>query len=410
MNTHRIWNELSSIALALMLALAIWVVTIYEENPPQTEPFPQAIPIEIVGKGEQLVIFGEVADEVQMTIRAPKSSWESLNLSSFRAFIDLEDLPPGLHEVDVQIECSDSSVEILSKEPSKVTVRLEELKEKELPVQVNVLGSPGQGYIDKTPVAMPSKVKVKGPGSIVERVAAVVAEVHLGEAKDTVDREVTLSPRDEEGESLSEVDLDPLRIRVRVPIEQKLGYKDVAVRVLWEGQVASGYRISNISVEPSIVTIAGSPATIEEIPGYLQTAPVDVEGATANVVERTPLSLPEGVTVLDEQSVLVEIDIAAIESSLAMRRELTIQGLDQRLEASPSPDVVDVILSGPLPKLQNLEPEQVQVVLDLFGLWKGTHKLTPTLIVPEGLQVESIVPETIEVKIELKPTPTPSAE
>jgi hypothetical protein len=63
---------------------------------------------------------------------------------------------------------------------------------------------------------------------------------------------------------------------------------------------------------------------------------------------------------------------------------------------------VDVILSGPLPALQELQPDDVQVILDLFGLGTGTHKVTPQVILPEGLglEVKSIVPDIVEVTIE----------
>jgi len=63
---------------------------------------------------------------------------------------------------------------------------------------------------------------------------------------------------------------------------------------------------------------------------------------------------------------------------------------------------VDIILSGPLPALQELQPEDVQATVDLFGLGKGTHKLAPSVILPDGrgLEVKSIVPDIVEVTIE----------
>jgi hypothetical protein len=80
-----------------------------------------------------------------------------------------------------------------------------------------------------------------------------------------------------------------------------------------------------------------------------------------------------------------------------------------------SPEVADVILSGPLPELQNLDPEDVRVVLDLLGLRLGTHKLQPTVLLPEGskLEIKTIQPETIEVTIQIPPTeeaPEPTLE
>jgi hypothetical protein len=72
---------------------------------------------------------------------------------------------------------------------------------------------------------------------------------------------------------------------------------------------------------------------------------------------------------------------------------------------------VDVILSGPLPRLQSLTIQDVKVIVDLFGLEPGVHKVKPTVVVPEGLRVENVLPDTVEVEISIArpPTPTPTA-
>jgi len=57
-----------------------------------------------------------------------------------------------------------------------------------------------------------------------------------------------------------------------------------------------------------------------------------------------------------------------------------------------------------------LKPEDVQVTLNLFDLERGTHKVVPIAIAPEGIKVESILPDTIEVEISIAPTPTPTPE
>jgi YbbR domain-containing protein len=69
---------------------------------------------------------------------------------------------------------------------------------------------------------------------------------------------------------------------------------------------------------------------------------------------------------------------------------------------------VDVILSGPLPLLDDLKASDVRVILDLTDLAPGTYQLNPRVEVdiPEIL-VESILPESIEVNISIPPTATP---
>ena len=96
---------------------------------------------------------------------------------------------------------------------------------------------------------------------------------------------------------------------------------------------------------------------------------------------------------------LVTIDVSAITGGQTVQRQVTARGLDKGLKATLSPESVDVILGGPLPVLQSLKVDDVQVIIDLVNKPPGKYKLTPTLVKPDSLKVESIVPDTIEVVI-----------
>jgi YbbR domain-containing protein len=412
-NTHmlrRLLNNVGSITLALIFAIIVWVVAANEENPIVEDVFSEAIPIEIINQPEGTVIFGDVVDRVQLTLRAPQASWDELSVNKFRAQVDLTGLDARPHDVEVQVTCSDDSVRIVEKKPEKITVRLEELKEKEVEVKVNILDTPPLGYIARQASVTPSAVKVTGPAPMVDQVVTAVVDFYIRQAKDTVERRVDLSLHDAQDNVVGQVTPEPAQVTVQVPIEQRWGYKEVAVRTNWEGQAAPGYRINNVSLDPSIVTVTGSPGALREIPGYLETAPVDVSNASADVVARVPLVLPEGVSLplAGSQGVTVTVNVTAIESKLTLQSQLIIQGLSPGLKAIPSPQVVNVTLSGPLPKLELLKPENVQVTLDLFDLPEGAHKVVPTAIPPEGIKVESILPDTIEVEISIAPTPPPT--
>jgi len=64
-----------------------------------------------------------------------------------------------------------------------------------------------------------------------------------------------------------------------------------------------------------------------------------------------------------------------------------------------SPETVEVILAGPLADLSALQVGDVQVLLDLLDLGPGTYKVSPQVVKPDSLEVQSIVPDQLEVVI-----------
>jgi YbbR domain-containing protein len=221
---------------------------------------------------------------------------------------------------------------------------------------------------------------------------------------------VSLDAVDENGLSVSGVTITPKTVSITQPISLLGGFKNVVVKVVTYGQVANGYRLTNISVVPPNVTIfSSSQSIIEELPGYVETVPVDLTGLTDNVDRRVDLSLHPQVAMVGEQSVLVQIGVAAIESSMTVSLPVEALGMSPDLQAHISPATVDVIVSGPLPVLDKLTPASFRIVVNLADLSPGSYPLTPVVdLKPDQVQVQAILPESVEVNITLAPTVTPT--
>jgi YbbR domain-containing protein len=401
-------SNLSSALLALFLAVVVWVVAVYEKSPPRTDYFPTGVPLQVINVGEGLLISSPVPTECRVRLRALASTWEELKPQDLEATLDLDQVEAGQHEVPVVIKTFKEGVVVLGAEPAQVTISLEETDSRRVRVKVKVLDeeSVPLGYTSGLPVVSPEQVTISGAKNLVAQVAEAVVELSLKNARETVVKQETPLLQDSAGNPVQGLTLSPLTVSISVAIERQVGYRDVTVRAVTQGAPASGYWISNITVEPALVTVYGQQSVIEGLPGYLDTEPIDVQGATRDAIKRVALALPEGVLVLGEgagkEGILVQISIEPLLGGQTVRRELEIQNLRSGLKATASLTLVDIILSGPLPALQELKPEDVQVVLDLLGLPRGTHKVTPKVILPEGLglEVKSIVPDIVEVTIE----------
>jgi YbbR domain-containing protein len=394
-------SGLGSFVMALVLAIMVWMAATIQANPFTEGYLAERVPVEVVNRGEGLVVVGGVGQEVRIRVRAPESVWEDLTADDFRAYVDLQGLGVGLHEVAVRVEPAGNLVRILQVSPSALAIRLDNVAQKSVPVTIDVLGNPPLGYSVRPVQVAPTQISVRGPQSLVDQVQQANGEVFLSGQKETFDRSVTIVPKDEVGNTLEGLELDQRTARVTVPIEQEVGYRELSVKPTVEGSPAPGYWVSSISATPSTVTVSGDPEAVNQIPGYVETFPVNVEDARADISQRVPLVFPEGVTPLEDAATAQAlIEISPVLGGQTVQLTPVVRGLGRGLEATFSPETVEVILSGPLSELEALEAGDVEVVLNLSDYEPGTHLVTPEIRRPDSLEVQAVLPDQVEVVIQ----------
>lgn len=408
-------KNIGTLLTAFILAVIVWVSAVVASDPNEENVLVRPVPVEIVGQDPGLQIMSDVVSEVILTLNAPASVWTELNsdTQAVRAWIDLSNLGPGEHEVPVQIQIGPRLVRLVRQDPETITVSLENIITQVLPVEVVVRGTPPTGYQAQTPEVDPFEATLVGPESLVNRVQEVRVALDISGVSDTITRTMTPTAVDADGRVVSGVTINPAMVTVTQPITLLGGFRYVIVRAVSTGQVANGYRLTNIFVSPvGVVAFSADPQRVNDLPGYIETEPLDLTGADNDFEALISLALPDGVSVVGDSKVLVQVSIAAIETSLAVSFPVEVIGLTPGLSASVAPMTVDVILSGPVPILGDLEPGDVRVVIDLTGYEIGMYQLIPVVeILPEQVQRISILPGTVEVTIFALPllTVTPTA-
>lgn len=406
-------DQAGTILLSLALAVVIWLIAVSQANPLVTEQFPDRLPIVVRGLDSDLQSVQDLSREtVRVNLRATTAAWDDLDAADFNVSIDLTDYAEGTHEVPISVLPTDPRVTVLQVSPPSINVQLDPVEEKVFTVTATVLDSPAFGYDYGAAVVEPPTITVRGPQSQVDLVTSVVAPVYLLNAKSQVERTVAVEPINRQNQEVSGVELDMSYVHLAIPVEQWPGRKEVAVRIDLVGQPASGYRLSSVRAEPSNVVLQGRAEILATVPGYIETEPLSIVGATNNIRTRLGLVVPAGVTVFDSNTVEAIVTISPVEGGTTARMRPIIQGLTAGLSATFSPETVDVILSGPLPALEGLNPDDIFAILDLSGLLPGTHVVTPRIVLPVGISEGGVLPETVEVVITApeEELPTPESE
>jgi len=389
---------------AFALAIAVWISAVTSADPDETRALTSPVPLQIVGQDPGLVLNSGLPTEVEVTLRAPRSIWNLIEADPqiVKAVLDLSGLSSGIHELNLQIQVDARPVKIENVIPRTVTFTLEPIATQALLIDLSVSGEAAVGYqVGKVGIE-PLKVVVAGPKSQVENVNRARVSVNLSGIRENFDSMIPVEILDQNGQAVEGVTVSPELIHVTMPVSQQGGYRDVAVKVIVTGRVASGYRLTDISVFPPIVTVfAGNSELVNALPGVVETQPLDLQNAQENINTRLALNLPEGISIVGDQTVLIQAGISPIESSVTLAGEsVEIIGLSTGLTAQVSPTTVDVIVSGPLPLLDTLTRQDVRVTVDLTGLEAGTHQIMPKVeVLISNVVVESILPNTIEVVI-----------
>lgn len=419
---RKVIRNIAPLLTALVFAIAVWILAVTQTDPTETRAFPRPLDLEVIGLAPELTIVNDIPSQVSLTLRAPSSILNRLENDSnlIEATLDLSGLEAGVHNLTPQVNINLSPVEVVSLNPSSIFINLDAIVSREIPVKVLTLGNPAIGFETGASELSEEEVTISGPQSLVDSVEEVVGEISIVDASEDVQRNVDLDTLNADGVEVTGVSLNPSSIQVTVPIKQRGGYRTVVVKINTTGQIAAGYRLTNIFALPPTVTVyAAEPTLVESLGGFVETAPVNLNGAGESMEIRVPLQLPEGINVVGSQNVTVQVGIEPIESSISFSNlPVQIQGLDEGLEAIISPQLVDVFLSGPLSLLEQLSPGTLTVIIELTDRGLGTYQLAPEVILEqEEISVDAILPNTLEVTIFEQngapgavpsPTPTPT--
>jgi YbbR domain-containing protein len=311
----------------------------------------------------------------------------------------------------VKVVSKRHGVEVVGAKPATIKVTLEEVQSREFEVRENRSGQLPSGF-DLTVVKIePPRVKVSGLKDDLDRIASVDLDANLNaltEGTRTIPND--LHARNQTGGEVK-VSISPDRAQVTYEVRQVFVQRSLPVVVLTSGQVAAGYRIAGISIEPPIVSASGLPAVMASLT-QLSTEPVPLAGATSEIRLIRNLDVQPDVSV-ERRTVTVRIDVQPIICSAAGSNSpcgpVTIQIGVSPQNQPPNQFVqgtlfATVQLTGPLAALQGVDPRLFKATVNLAAGSGGLYPVTvtvPAALASQGVRAEQPDP----IPVILGPTP-----
>jgi YbbR domain-containing protein len=404
--------DVSRAAFAVALSILLYFVALNETNPESRQETGFAIPVQVVNVPAGLVVTDQPPD-VRVWVRAPSNVFGRLSRNSFTAQVDCTSAQAGQNDnLPITVTPTDPEVREAIADPPTATLTLEEVRPQDLPVRVNVIGSPPAGYQRGEPTVDPAHITVTGAASLVSRASEAVVDVSVDRLTVSVNGVYTPRIVDDRGNDLRDLNLraNPPSVTVQVPITQQTQYKEVGIRAVTEGEPAPGYLLQPLVVNPPTATLRGNSQDLEGA-NFISTAPIDVTGISTTTVRTVALIPPQGTLLLQPgQTVTVTISVTTLTVTQTVRVPPSITNLPANVQVAKAPGPVSVTISGPAPALSTLalNPNDFRVTLDLSGKGPGSYDIDAKVQrVPSGLTLENIDPPKVHVDLQAAPTPVP---
>jgi len=376
-----------------------------------TQTFSGAIPIDVAGQPDGTVLLSPIPPVTEVRYYAPPDVTPVTD--TFVASVDLSGVDPqaGAASVAVTVRSIDPRITVISFVPAFLSVRLEEVTTKDVPVHVSI-GPLASGLDLGETTVVPEHVKVSGPESAIAQVASVRADVVIDSGGLDFDQDVPLIAVDALGNAVRPIEVSPATARVTIPVFSDRDSRSVPVTPIVTGTPAAGFEIASITADPSVVTVEGDADQLVEL-NHADTLPVSLAGASSDISVVVSLDLPTGVVPLGPDAIRVTVTLRPVTATRSFSAGLQLVGTRPGLTYTPSTDRVLLTIGGSTADLDRLSGATIVAMLDVSDLIAGSSTPVPvTVDLPAGLTLVTSNPPTVSVEVvapaSIGSSPTPS--
>ncbi|HCJ31567.1 MAG TPA: hypothetical protein DHV70_01565 [Firmicutes bacterium] len=371
----------SMIILSLVLAVIVFVI-IDRQNTTLLEKNAEVlydIPLSATYNDEEYVVEG-LPETVDITLIGTKANlYLAKQLPTQDVNVDLSDLKPGVHKVNLKYKQSITSVEY-KLDPSEVTVVVSSKKSETRSVEsdiVNLNKLDSKLAINNTKLDT-DEVIIKGTEDSLAKVSTIKALINVSDMVDpkagtNTLKDIPLIAYDEKG---AKVDVEMVPSKVTATVEIESPSKTVPLEIEPTGNVIFGKAIKNITSSVQKVTIYGNSKVLDNTNSIK--VKIDVNNLKSNKDYTVTIKKPAGIREISEKVVTAKVELDDEVTTELSGVKLGVVNLGSNYTAqatSENTTEVTVILKGVESIIKNITPSDVEAYVDLEGLGAGDHEV-----------------------------------
>lgn len=396
-------NNITIKIFALLIAIILWSFVMNKENPEwpiNSKNTPVTINTRALDR-LGLVLMEPTDFTVNVEVTGRKNDMKNFSLKNIVAQVDLSGYNEGQIKVPITVSLRNQlpGVIVTNWEPKEILLTLEKIIPRDIPINIQTEGEVPIDYLLEDVKSKSQFVTIRGPRSWVNEVNKAIATVNIEGLTADASRSVNVKILDDQGNEVMGVDKVPNIIDVSVSV---LKTNSIPIELITENELPENYTITNIAINPSTIAIKGKndSLNIEKI----NTKPIDINSLLEQSSMEVELDLPNGVELLNPREKIVityTIEETLIKDYNILLKDVKINNLDSKFSINTQDleSNIQIRLKGIKSNIDLITEEDLSIEIDLLGLEEGIHPVELKIGNLQGITVDSIDPEPLEIRL-----------
>jgi len=374
---------------SVLIAIVLWTFVVYNQNPDSTKSirnittfYTNADALEREG----LVILQDRNPVIDIDVKGRRLSLAKLDNNNISASITIPEMQPGTYDVPIDILLPIGEVAVTEKRPYTARIIVEHIKRIELPIEITQTGGGKNSEVYIKTSAVPEKIELWGPESVINRVASLQLEVNLDALPNERQNAYRYIIIDQNGDDISNNPNIRRSSETVTVLHTKYNAKNIAISVDYgNSKLPDGYVITKTAISPEVVLLGSIDESISTITA-VKTAIVDISSITESTKLTVPLVIPNGIaSVHDISGVEVSFVVEPIIERLLTIRSIEITNKKDNLEYKLVMEETFTVAAMGAESLL-LNPD-ISAKIDVAGLEPGEYLARVTFATPAGVSI-----------------------
>ncbi len=381
--------------IAFVFAMLLWGYVLTDQKPMREKEVPN-VATSFDGEAE-LIAQGycvrgdrsEILQDVTVNVRTQITNYAYVTPSSIVASISLRNISEAReYDLPIQAIVTSSLGVVQSIAPASVTVEIDTLVTKTIPITTTFSGELPEGYwADMDALSTTARLDITGPKTDISTITHGECVVDLTDRMGTIYSTFDVTFYDKNNHVVSsDIIIGTLPTStVRLPIYPMKNVPiDVESSLVGADNLAANHEIIKAVATPATVRLVGDPAVLDKI-DKIALEPIAINGLDSTMTVSGELIVPDGVRMLDSTTVSVLLEVREMVITQTFEQlEILVHGKLGRENVTLSIPAADLTVEGRYSLVSMLSRSDVQLFVDVTGLTPGVYKLPVSVMVRDA--------------------------